>query len=68
MLLKGNCSYFWEQACTITGLVKDRTAIWHEDGRILASIAATGFGLTSLCNADSRGYRSRAVIKSKEVG
>jgi hypothetical protein len=56
--------YFWEQADPQTGLVPDRARM---DGSPLdanhqnvASIAATGFGLTSLCIASDRGWISRA--------
>src|SRR4026207_213218 len=56
--------YFWEQADPQTGLVPDRARM---DGSPLpsshqnvASIAATGFGLTSLCAAADRGWISRA--------
>ncbi len=49
--------YFWEQASSYTGLVKDRgLADGGADRRDVASTAATGFGLTALCIADSRGY------------
>lgn len=56
--------YFWEQANPQTGLVPDRARM---DGSPLdtthqnvASIAATGFGLTSLCIAADRGWISKA--------
>src|SRR5215211_2978538 len=56
--------YFWEQADPQTGLVPDRARM---DGSLLdanhqgvASIAATGFGLTSLCIAADRGWISKA--------
>ncbi len=56
--------YFWEQADPQTGLVPDRARM---DGSPLdathqnvASIAATGFGLTSLCIAADRGWISKA--------
>jgi hypothetical protein len=48
--------FFWEQANPITGLVKDRSLAGGADSREVASIAATGFGLTALCIADRRGY------------
>src|SRR5689334_7894610 len=46
--------YFLEQADPGTGLVRDRartggSPIASETGRDVASIAATGFGLTALC-------------------
>jgi len=55
--------YFWEQADPRTGLVLDRA---RTDGSPLdqthqnvASIAATGFGLTALCIAAKRGWVNR---------
>src|SRR4029079_13866943 len=62
--------YFWEQDDTQTGLVRERTCI---DGSSLpashanvASIAATGFGLTSLCIAADRNWidRSQALERT----
>src|SRR6266536_663013 len=45
--------YFWEQANSQTGLVPDRArsdaSPLDENHRNVASIAATGFGLTALC-------------------
>lgn len=56
--------YFWEQANLQTGLVPDRARIdgspLDADHQDVASIAATGFGLTSLCIAAERGWTSRA--------
>jgi len=55
--------YFWEQADPLTGLVKDRSTV-NATGKgppkkeIVASIAATGFGLTALCIGHKRGYVS----------
>ena len=56
--------YFWEQANPQTGLVPDRARM---DGASLppshqnvASIAATGFGLTSLCIAADRNWITKA--------
>ncbi len=48
--------YFWEQASPYTGLVKDRSQVNGSDPRVVASIAATGFGLTALCIAERRGW------------
>src|ERR1700739_2261749 len=56
--------YFWEQANTETGLVKDRcNARTATDNGVVASIAATGFGLTSLCIAEEEGFilRDQAI-------
>lgn len=50
-----NLSYFWEQASPKTGMVKDRCHVGGNDQGIVASIAATGFGLTALCIGDQRG-------------
>ena len=55
--------YFWEQADHGTGLVLDRAST---DGgrakgpsRDIASIAATGFGLTAICIGAERGWITR---------
>src|SRR5882672_10719696 len=48
--------YFRECSHPRTGLVKDRNHAIGDDDRIVASIAATGFGLTALCVADKRGW------------
>ena len=65
--------YFWEQADPQTGLVPDRARI---DGSALpashanvASIAATGFGLTSLCIAADRNWidRSQALERARNT-
>ena len=56
--------YFWEQANPATGLVKDRcNARTPTDNGVVASIAATGFGLTSLCIAEEEGFilRDQAI-------
>src|SRR5687767_11555517 len=46
--------FFWECADPTTGLVKDRSKADGPDPREVASIAATGFGLTALCIAAKR--------------
>jgi len=48
--------FFWEQASPQTGLVKDRCNVRGNDTSIVASIAATGFGLTALCIGEKRGW------------
>jgi hypothetical protein len=48
--------YFWDQAGPETGLVRDRCNVLKNDNTIVASIAATGFGLTALCIAEQRGF------------
>jgi hypothetical protein len=54
------CLFFMEQAGAHSGQVLDRAAANNATGardpRNMASIAATGFGLSALCIADKRGY------------
>jgi len=58
--------FFWEQASPHTGLVKDRCNVRGNDKTEVASIAATGFGLTALCIGEKRGwvspYEARARV------
>lgn len=60
------CLYFAEQAGKDSGQVLDRAAAGNTDGKLdprrMASIAATGFGLTALCIADKRGYQPHAQV------
>ena len=60
------CLYFVEQAGATTGQVLDRAAAVNPSGKLdprpMASIAATGFGLTALCIAEKRGYQPRAQV------
>ena len=53
--------FFWEQADPSNGQVLDRAYADNSTGKLssrnsLSSIAATGFGLSTLCIADHRGY------------
>lgn len=61
--------YFWDQASPRTGLVLDRTETdgspADEDHRYIASIAATGFGLTAICIATERGWINRAAARER---
>jgi hypothetical protein len=57
--------FFWYQASSTTGLVKDRAVYQGTDTSTISSIAATGFGLTGLCIADSRGYLATAQLKQR---
>ncbi len=57
-LEKANFQFFWEQGNPETGLVKDRCNTRTEDKSTVASIAATGFGLTALCIGQKRNYIS----------
>jgi hypothetical protein len=57
--------YFWEQSDPETGLTKDRSLANGDDQREVASIAATGFGLSALCIADQRHYLPHAEIAGR---
>ncbi len=63
------CLYFYEQADQGTGQVLDRainkTSTGERDRRFVSSIAATGFGLTALCIADSRKYLPADHIRQR---
>jgi len=54
--------FFWSEAGASTGQVKDRALLNGNDTRSIASIAATGFGLSGLCIADARSYRKKTEI------
>jgi hypothetical protein len=54
--------FFWFEASAKTGQVKDRALANGNDTGAMSSIAATGFGLTSLCIGDHRGFGA-----SKEI-
>lgn len=54
--------FFWNEASSTTGQVKDRALLNGNDQRRVASIASTGFALTALCIADSHGYAKPAAI------
>ena len=57
------CLYFWEQASSKTGQVRDRArATGQENQRFQASTAATGFGLTALCIAHKHDYLPAAEV------
>jgi len=57
--------FFWDEASPATGLVKDRALADGEDMRSIASIAATGFGLTALCIAAQRKYAPAVDIQAR---
>jgi len=64
-LQRQGCLFFWEQASDKTGQVLDRARNdlnGARDPRRMASIAATGFGLTALCIADKRKLLPHAQI------
>src|SRR6266704_5982636 len=62
-----NCCFFWEQASPETGLVKDRCNARRAttDNSTVASIAATGFGLTALCIGDRRGFLPHSAARER---
>ena len=62
---KAGFLFFWEQADSTTGQVRDRALAAGNDTRIVSSIAATGFGLTALCIGAQRGYQASADIASR---
>jgi hypothetical protein len=64
---KANFQFFWEQADSETGLVKDRCHVRQADTGIVASIAATGFGLTALCIGQKRGYVSVQDARNRAI-
>ncbi|MBI2386091.1 MAG: DUF1861 family protein [Elusimicrobia bacterium] len=51
--------YFWEQTDPVTGLTKDRAGNFGGSDRGIASMAATGFGLTALTIGEARGWITR---------
>ena len=65
-LQRRGCLYFAEQASPRTGQVLDRAKSQNDSGaldpRRMASIAATGFGLSALCIAEKRGYQPTAQL------
>ena len=64
---KAHFAYFWEQTNPQTGLVKDRANVRSGDNSIVASIAATGFGLTALCIGEKNGYISSTDARNRAL-
>jgi hypothetical protein len=64
-------NYFWEQADPKTGLVSDRARMdgsdLDENHRNVASIAATGFGLTALCIAAEHGWITKNQARERTL-
>jgi len=60
-----NYLYFWEQTNPQTGLMRDRFTVRGDDRGGVASMAATGFGLTALCIGENRGYLSHAQARDR---
>ncbi len=68
-LQRRSFQYFWEQADPTTGLVPDRARmngtaldVNHQN---VASIAATGFGLSSLCIAADRNWIDKSQARER---
>jgi hypothetical protein len=63
------CMYFLDQGSPTSGGVLDRARAFDPPGvrdkRRMASIAATGFGLTALCIAHSRRYIPHATVLTR---
>jgi hypothetical protein len=64
-LEKRNFQFFWEQVSPQTGLVRDRCNVLKDDNKAVASIAATGFGLTALCIGQQRGFISLSDARER---
>ena len=64
-LARTGCQYFWDQANPQTGMVRDRFTVTGQDRGGVSSIAATGFGLTAMCIAESRGFLSHAQARDR---
>jgi hypothetical protein len=59
---RASFEFFWNEASPNTGQVKDRARAEGKDSQAMSSVAATGFGLVSLCIGDKREYRKSAQI------
>jgi hypothetical protein len=57
---KVSFQFFWGETNPLTGQVKDRAFLNGKDTRKMASIAATGFGRTSLCIGDAAAMQRTA--------
>jgi hypothetical protein len=57
--------YFWEQASPKTGQVEDRGTADGGAPRNASSVAATGFGLSALCIAASRGWKEYEAVRDR---
>jgi len=64
-ILRSSFRFFWEATNPRSGLVKDRSRADGPDTREIASIAATGFGLTALCVGEARGFQSSKQITER---
>jgi hypothetical protein len=67
-LEKANFLFFWEQANPETGLIKDRCNVRASgSGGTVASIAASGFGLTALSIAQENGWVSMRDARERAI-
>src|SRR3954470_12752046 len=57
--------FFWNETNPATGLVMDKANADGGGSPGIASIAATGFGLTALCIGHERKYRPQAEVKQR---
>jgi hypothetical protein len=64
-LEQSNFLFFFEQSDANSGLVRDRFNMLTSSGAEVASIAATGFGLTALCIAQMRRYIALAEAERR---
>lgn len=60
LVQKASFDYFWNEANTETGLIKDRSTTDSP-----ASIASTGFGITAICIGIERGWITREEGKER---
>lgn len=58
-------NFFWDMADPETGLVLDRVSIDEPYAPGVASIAATGFGLSALCIGHARGYLPQQAAEAR---
>ncbi len=64
-LENANFRFFWEQTNPKTGMVKDRCNVQVTDNGVVASLAATGFGLTALCIGEQRKFVSSLEARER---
>jgi hypothetical protein len=66
-LERASFQFFWDQASSQTGLVKDRCTVRGTDEIQVSSIAATGFGLTALCIGEQRRWISSYLARERAL-
>jgi hypothetical protein len=64
-LERATFQFFWDQSDPQSGLTKDRCNVRAADNSVVASIAATGFGLTALCIGEKRGYIAYPAARNR---